>query len=115
MLCSDVDASSKVDKLILQLAAEKEKVTTLASKLAIAEEKVASLAAENKLLEKGVEHATNVAKLEAERDIYAKCREAQEAGYNRAIQTMQLLQGNFSRGPPPSASSFHSLDSLHSA
>ena len=101
----DTASQAKIDKLLEQLALEKDKVRDLQSKVESLEFNIKALQSKNDLLAQTVEHAQQVAKLEAQKDMFTKVQEAQQRGYDNAIQTIRLLQGGGGgRGPPPSGS-----------
>ena len=105
LFAGDTASQAKVDKLLEQLALEKDKVRDLQSKVESLEFNIKALQSKNDLLAQTVEHAQQVAKLEAQKDMFTKVQEAQQRGYDNAIQTIRLLQGGGGgRGPPPSGS-----------
>ena len=102
--------TASADKLGEQLALEKTKVRDLQSKVESLELTVKSLQAKNELLDQKVTHAQQVARLEAQKEMFTKVQEAQQRGYDNAIQTIRLLQGGGGgRAPPPSGSSIASF------
>ena len=103
--------TASADKLGEQLALEKTKVRDLQSKVESLQSTIKSLQARNELLDQKVEHAQQVARLEAQKEMFTKVQEAQQRGYDNAISTVRMLQGGGRgpSGPPPSGSSIASF------
>ena len=74
----------------------------MTGKLAESEGLVVSLRAQLAVAETSKVHAETVAKVTAERDMFQRLQDAQQRGYQQALDTVRMLQGS-GRGPPPSA------------